>query len=82
MLQILESVFAGIHLRTALIKGEANNSIYLNFKQEFTYSEYENINKILLNFIKKLFNFLISNDIENDYQIMSMIVKIISQLMG
>lgn len=67
LLIILESVFAGIHLRTALIRGEINNSIYLNFKNEFTYAEYEHIHKTLLVFIKNLLNFLISNDIENDF---------------
>lgn len=48
LLIILESVFAGIHLRTTLIKGELNNSIYLNFKNEFTYQEYDKIHQILL----------------------------------
>ena len=80
-LMMIEQILISITMRCPILTGRTDQ-IYEKFKENFLFKEFENVSKDALRFAKKVFTFLIGNNLINDVQIMTEYLKIISHLLG
>ncbi len=79
---LLEEVFSAINIRCGQIYHGTSNQTYISFRDNFLFVEYQKVHSRILDFIKKLFVFILNKDLTNDVAIMKIILKLMASLIG